>query len=143
VTSKEAINGNVSDSEPSPDSPQIVGARGVATEERAPARARDEIAGTLRSRLQELAPTRIDLVVESLDAALQAKKSARGFCGTCKKSVNVEVNDPIAAVNAFKALLEATEGRPGQAADALDSALLVRRVGRPGPAGTLGEPPED
>lgn len=97
-------------------------------------RARDgevsAVSDTLRGRLQELAPSRIDMVVASLDAALQAKKFANGYCKTCRDNVRVEVNDPVAAVNAFKALLEATEGKPTTAEELSQSPLVVRRVGQ-------------
>ena len=89
--------------------------------------AANKVGDSLRERLREIAPDKAELVVTALTEALQARKSAWGNCSTCSKAVKVEIQDSTAAVNAFKALLEATEGRPGVAGE-VGPTVIVRVI---------------
>ena len=52
-----------------------------------------------------------------LKEVLAISKGARGWCGSCKKGVQVEIPDAKAVVSAMSELLVQAKGRPGPEAD--------------------------
>jgi hypothetical protein len=63
-----------------------------------------------------------------LDEILAIKKSARGWCGTCKKHVVVEISDPKAVVSAMADLANQGFGRPTEASGADDDRIVFKRL---------------
>ena len=60
-----------------------------------------------------------------LDEVLRITKQARGWCGSCKKQVQVEIPDAKAVVGAMGDLLTQAKGRPG--GEQVDAGLVVNR----------------
>ena len=55
-----------------------------------------------------------DLLNTLFENVLSLEKSARGWCPSCKKAVNVTINDAKAVVSALNELLVQAKGRPAQ-----------------------------
>lgn len=67
---------------------------------------RDEIGKALEGALT---PEQLKLL---MDEVLAIKKGARGWCGTCKKQVLVEISDAKAVTGALTDLMTQSWGRP-------------------------------
>jgi transcription elongation factor Elf1 len=83
---------------------------------------------SLRGRLTRAAPDEADVVMDTIRTAMQATKSAWGSCGHCKRRVQVEIQDSVAAINAAKMFIEQAEGRPGVADQAEADQLVINRT---------------
>ena len=70
--------------------------------------ARQAIDKMLDSKIDE------DLLNTLFENVLSLEKSARGWCPSCKKAVNVTINDAKAVVSALNELLVQAKGRPAQ-----------------------------
>lgn len=86
------------------------------------------LVNSLRDRLTEAAPTKADLVIETLTEAIQARKKTSVTCRKCGTTNRAEVLDAVAATNAVKLLLEQTEGRPGVAEGEQAETLAIERA---------------
>ena len=65
-----------------------------------------------------------DLLNTLFENVLSLEKSARGWCPSCKKAVNVTINDAKAVVSALNELLVQAKGRPGQAEQEQEKSIV-------------------
>lgn len=63
-----------------------------------------------------------------LDEILSMKKSARGWCGHCKKHVVVEIPDAKAVVGALSDLTNQGFGRPSEASGGDEDRIVFKRL---------------
>src|SRR4029079_11644467 len=84
--------------------------------------ARARIAESLDGLLDK--PTLNALLTE----VLAINKSARGWCGTCKKAIQVEIPDAKAVVSAMSELLTQAHGRPGPESEVAAELVYNRYV---------------
>jgi hypothetical protein len=77
----------------------------------------ERIAGDARAAIERALDSRIDdeLLNRLFENVLMIEKTARGFCATCGRTVQVTVPDSKAVVSALTDLLVQAKGRPGQA----------------------------
>ncbi len=75
---------------------------------------------------EHVTPERVQVLI---DEVLDTKTSRWGFCGTCRKKVQVEVPDPAKAVAVLKDLLDQAEGKPRDGEQA-GTTIVVERPAR-------------
>ena len=78
-----------------------------------PSKARDDA----RSAIERLLDNKVDddLLDTLFENILSIEKSARGWCPSCNRAVQVSIPDAKAVVSALNELLTQAKGRPGQA----------------------------
>jgi hypothetical protein len=59
---------------------------------------------------------------------LASTKHARGWCGSCRKAVTVEIPDAKAVVSAMSDLLVQAKGRPSEASSDDDRVTVIYQV---------------
>lgn len=79
-----------------------------------------------RTAIDKLLDDKIDaeLLDTLFENVLSIEKQTRGWCPSCKKSVNVTVPDAKAVVSALNELLIQAKGRPGQSEQAEDRSVV-------------------